>query len=77
MVRQQRRDRLGGLGTGQVHEEVVEVGPRLQAVGLGGLDQAVKQRAGFGALRTAGEEPVLSSDHRCLKPQSREYPATT
>jgi hypothetical protein len=48
---------------GQVLEEVVEVGPGLEVVGLGGLDQAVEQCAGVGAIGTAGEQPPLTADH--------------
>lgn len=35
----------------------------LWAVGLGGLDQAVEQRAGLGTVGAAGEQPPLTLSH--------------
>jgi hypothetical protein len=53
MVGQQGFDGLGGLGGGQVLEEVVEIGPGLQGIGLGGFDEAVQQGAGLCAPSTS------------------------
>ena len=64
IVRQQCRERLRGLGAGQVLEEMVEIGPGLQAVGLRVFDQAVEQCTGLRAPRAAGEEPVFAADYK-------------
>lgn len=58
-MRQQRGDGLRGLGRRQVLEEVVEVHPGFQAVGLGRFHQAVEGGADLSTLGAAGEEPVF------------------
>ncbi len=60
---QQGLDGLGGLGDGQLLEEVIEIGPGLQAIGLGGFDEAVQQGAGLCPSGTTGKQPVFPSDH--------------
>jgi hypothetical protein len=58
-----------GFGTGQVLEEVGEVGVRLQAVGLCGLDQAVEQRAGLGTgAASEARRPALRARLRRTAP---------
>ena len=46
----------------QVLEEVLEVLERVQAIGLGSLDDAVDGGAGFGSFRGVAEQPVLAAD---------------
>ena len=49
-----------GAGMGQLLEEFAQIPVRLEAVGLGGLDQAVQGRACSRAARTSREQPVLA-----------------
>ena len=46
----------------QMFEDVSEVLERVQAVGLGRLDDAVDGGAGFGSFRGVAEQPVLAAD---------------
>ena len=46
----------------QVLEEVLEVLERVQAVGLGSLDDAVDGGAGFGSFRGVTEQPIRVAD---------------
>ena len=41
---------------------MIEIGPGLVPIGLGGFDEAVEHGARLGAPGTAGEQPVLASD---------------
>ena len=50
------------VGVRQVLEEVLEVLERVQAVGLGSLDDTVDGGAGFGSFRGVAEQPVLAAD---------------
>ena len=50
------------VGVWQVLEEVLEVLERIQAVGLGRLDDAVDGGAGLGSFRGVAEQPVLAAD---------------
>ena len=43
-------------------EEVLEVLERVQAVGLGSLDDTVDGGAGLGSFRGVAEQPVLVAD---------------
>ena len=49
-------------GVQQVLEEVLEVLERVQAVGLGSLDDAVDGGAGLGSFRGVAEQPILAAD---------------
>jgi hypothetical protein len=60
-VREQRLDLGERGGGGQVGEDVSQVGRGLERVRLGTLDERVEIRAGFGAARGVGEEPVLAT----------------
>ena len=51
-----------GVGVRQVLEEVLEVLERVQAVGLGSLDDTVDGGAGFGSFRGVAEQPILAAD---------------
>jgi hypothetical protein len=64
-MREQRGDGVGGLGGGQVLEEVAEVGVGFEAVGLDALNEAIEQRAGLGAGGAAGEQPALAVMRSC------------
>lgn len=46
----------------QVLEEVLEVLERVQAVGIGSLDDAVDGGAGLGSFRGVAEQPILAAD---------------
>ncbi len=46
----------------QVLEEALEVLERVQAVGLGSLDDAVNGGAGLGSFRGVAEQPILAAD---------------
>ena len=46
----------------QVLKEVLEVLERVQAVGLGSLDDAVDGGAGLGSFRGVAEQPILTAD---------------
>ena len=46
----------------QVLEEALEVLERVQAVGLGSLDDAVNGGAGLGSFRGVTEQPILAAD---------------
>lgn len=46
----------------QVLKEVLEVLERVQAVGLGSLDDAVDDGAGLGSFRGVAEQPILAAD---------------
>ena len=61
-MREQRLDLGEGGGARQRGEDVAQVGGGLEAVGLGGLDEAVEVRAGLGAADGVGEESVLAAD---------------
>ena len=50
------------VGVRQVLEEVLEVLERIQAVGLGSLDDAVDDGAGLGSFRGVAEQPILAAD---------------
>lgn len=50
------------VGVWQVLEEVSEVLERVQAVGLGSLDDAVDGGAGLGSFRGVAEQPILATD---------------
>lgn len=50
------------VGVRQVLEEVLKVLERVQAIGLGGLDNAVDGGAGFCSFRGVAEQPVLAAD---------------
>ena len=50
------------VGVRQVLEEVLEVLERVQAVGLGSLDDAVDGGAGLGSFRGVAEQPILAAD---------------
>ena len=50
------------VGVWQVLEEVLEVLERIQAVGLGSLDDAVDDGAGLGSFRGVAEQPILAAD---------------
>ena len=50
------------VGVRQVLEEVLEVPERVQAVGLGSLDDTVDGGAGFGSFRGVAEQPILAAD---------------
>lgn len=50
------------VGVRQVLEEVLEVLERVQAVGLGSLDDAVNGGAGLGSFRGVAEQPILAAD---------------
>jgi len=50
------------VGVRQVFEEVFEVLERIQAVGLGSLDDAVDGSAGLGSFRGVAEQPILAAD---------------
>ena len=49
------------VDVGQLLKEIGEVGVGVEAVFLGGLDDAVDGGAGFGASGCVGEEPVFAS----------------
>ena len=55
-------DLVEGVCDGQFSEEMAEVGVRLKAIGLGGLDEGIEIGAGLGAMDGIGEEPVFSAD---------------
>ena len=59
MLGQQGPEIVLGLGQWQLFKEEVEIAQRLQAVGLGGLDEAIEGSAGGRASGRAGEEPVF------------------
>ena len=46
----------------QVLEEILEVLERVQAVGLGSLDDAVDGGAGLGSFRGVAEQPILAGE---------------
>ena len=50
------------VGVRQVFEEVLEVLERIQAVGLGILDDTVDGGAGLGSFRGVAEQPILAAD---------------
>lgn len=50
------------VGVRQVLEEVLEVLERVQAVGLGSLDDTVDGGAGLGSFRGVAEQPILAAD---------------
>ena len=50
------------VGVRQVLKEVIEVLERIQAVGLGRLDDAVDGGAGLGSFRGVAEQPILAAD---------------
>ena len=50
------------VGVRQVLEEILEVLERVQAVGLGSLDDAVDGGAGLGSFRGVAEQPILAAD---------------
>ena len=50
------------VGVRQVLEEVLEVPERVQAVGLGSLDDTVDGGAGFGSFWGVAEQPILAAD---------------
>ena len=50
------------VGVRQVLEEVLEVLERVQAVGIGSLDDAVDGGAGLGSFRGVAEQPILAAD---------------
>ena len=50
------------VGVWQVLEKVLEILERVQAVGLGSLDDAVGSGAGFCSFRGVAEQPVLAAD---------------
>src|SRR5712672_2067853 len=51
-----------GRVSGDAREQVAQVGLRIDAVELGGLDQAVEGGRPQAALVRAGEQPVLAAD---------------
>ena len=46
----------------QVLKEVLEVLERVQAVGIGSLDDAVDGGAGLGSFRGVAEQPILAGE---------------
>lgn len=50
------------VGVRQVVEEVLEVLERVQAVGLGSLDDVIDGSAGLGSFRGVAEQPILAAD---------------
>jgi hypothetical protein len=52
---------LGGRGSGQLGEQMREIRVRLDAAGLGGLDERIQARAGYGAGDRLTEKPVPAS----------------
>lgn len=58
---QQCGDGLRGLGHGQMREEVIEVGPGLQAVGLDRFHQAIEGGTDLRPLGAAGEKLVFAT----------------
>jgi len=54
-VREQRLDLLEGLGLRKLFDDVLQVGERLQPVGLGRLDQAVDVRARLSSAHRVGK----------------------
>ena len=50
------------VGVRQALEKVFEILERIQAVSLGGLDDAVDGGAGFSSFRGIAEQPVLAAD---------------
>ena len=50
------------VGIWQMLEEVLEVLERVQAVGIGSLDDAIDGGAGLGSFRRVAEQPILAAD---------------
>src|SRR5947208_10387751 len=69
--REQLVEPPGRVG-GDAREQVAQVGLRIDAVELGGLDQAVEGGRPQAALVRAGEQPVLAADrnHGVILPMS-------
>ena len=59
--REQLVEPLGRVG-GDAREQVAQVGLRIEAVELGGLDQGVDRRRPQAAVIGAGEQPVLAAE---------------
>ena len=55
-------DATGCRRSAGARREVLEVLERVQAIGLGSLDDAVDGGAGLGSFRGVAEQPILATD---------------
>ena len=64
ILRQQVFEVSLGLNQRKFFKNMPQVTVGLKAVGLGGLDQSEKGGTGYGTIRAAGKQPVLSAHHK-------------